>query len=384
MDGQQRSQWLAGIDNRLSGVARYYLGPTGIDRRLNALAGLAPLAMNGTDYIDAQAGAQNFLANPSLPNALAFATPMVALAMPGVSARMAEGVADVGGDLARFATDDSGALRLFHGSPHDFDKFSMDKIGTGEGAQAYGHGLYFAEKEAVAQGYQTNNSATAALRYDGKPITDETKKSVAWYLEQNDGNKEAVIEQWRAMYKPSYFDSPLGRREMRALEKMDPAKLKAGNMYEVEVNANPEDFLDWDAPLSAQPERVRGALTSIKMRENQTPDGPGPVGADLRRMYNNPRYTPTSWAAETPSDVTRTIKDAGIPGIRYLDAGSRNAGDGSRNYVVFDENLISIVRKYGIAGAAAILGMSQADVASAAGMDAATGQPMAQRPPRQD
>ena len=38
-------------------------------------------------------------------------------------------------------------IRAYHGSPHDFDRFDMSKIGTGEGAQAYGHGLYFAENE---------------------------------------------------------------------------------------------------------------------------------------------------------------------------------------------------------------------------------------------
>ena len=43
-------------------------------------------------------------------------------------------------------------IRAFHGSPHDFDKFDVSKIGTGEGAQAYGHGLYFAENEGVAKG----------------------------------------------------------------------------------------------------------------------------------------------------------------------------------------------------------------------------------------
>jgi hypothetical protein len=42
------------------------------------------------------------------------------------------------------------------------------------------------------------------------------------------------------------------------------------------------------------------------------------------------------------------LKQAGIPGIKYLDAGSRSAGDGSRNYVVFDPKIIEIVRKYGI------------------------------------
>jgi hypothetical protein len=56
------------------------------------------------------------------------------------------------------------------------------------------------------------------------------------------------------------------------------------------------------------------------------------------------------------------MRAAGIPGIRYLDAGSRGAGDGSRNYVVFDDELISILKKYGIAGVmagGAVGGMTQ-------------------------
>lgn len=48
---------------------------------------------------------------------------------------------------------DSGNLlaqSAFHGTPHKFDKFSLDAIGTGEGAQAYGWGMYFAGKREVA------------------------------------------------------------------------------------------------------------------------------------------------------------------------------------------------------------------------------------------
>ena len=41
-------------------------------------------------------------------------------------------------------------IRAYHSSPHDFDKFDLSKIGTGEGAQVYGHGLYFAENPAVS------------------------------------------------------------------------------------------------------------------------------------------------------------------------------------------------------------------------------------------
>ena len=50
-------------------------------------------------------------------------------------------------------------IKAYHGSPHDFERFSMDKIGTGEGAQAYGHGLYFADQPAVAQSYRDALSA---------------------------------------------------------------------------------------------------------------------------------------------------------------------------------------------------------------------------------
>jgi hypothetical protein len=51
-----------------------------------------------------------------------------------------------------------------------------------------------------------------------------------------------------------------------------------------------------------------------------------------------------------PEAQTAALREAGIPGIKYLDQSSRNPQPNWR-YVVFDENLISIVKKYGIAGA---------------------------------
>ena len=52
-------------------------------------------------------------------------------------------------------------MTAYHGTPHTFPgtaenplgEFDPTKIGTGEGAQAYGHGLYFAENEDVAKEY---------------------------------------------------------------------------------------------------------------------------------------------------------------------------------------------------------------------------------------
>ena len=44
------------------------------------------------------------------------------------------------------------------------------------------------------------------------------------------------------------------------------------------------------------------------------------------------------------------MRDFKVPGIRYLDQGSRADGVGTSNYVMFDDSLIDILRKYGIAG----------------------------------
>jgi hypothetical protein len=172
-----------------------------------------------------------------------------------------------------------------------------------------------------------------------------------------------------------------------------------GRLYEVEINANPEDFLDWDAPLSAQP-GVLGRLGYATMDEDAInaealrimeaqPNGAwmnDPAAKaridELQEMLDRrpPRLTGQEFyrGAEDDSaagvisqmtnggfvDRAQELREAGIPGIRYLDAGSRGAGDGSRNYVVFDDELISILKKYGIAGVmagGAVGGMSQED-----------------------
>jgi hypothetical protein len=51
-----------------------------------------------------------------------------------------------------------------------------------------------------------------------------------------------------------------------------------------------------------------------------------------------------------PAAVSQALKDAGIPGIRYLDQGSRGAGEGTSNSVVFSPEIMEIIRRYGLAG----------------------------------
>ena len=250
-----------------------------------------------------------------------------------------------------FMADESGALRLFHGSPHDFDRFSMSKIGTGEGAQAYGHGLYFAEAEDTARAYRD------ALRFPRMDSIATPRDAVVDDLNYHRGNVDGVRESYQSMIASGNPDAVrMGSEKLALLDSV--VADNPGRMYEVQINANPEDFLDWDKSLSEQPAKVRDAFFA-----RYTAERPWLTPETVPNMQGSEMYSALGF--RDPSKQSQELLEAGIPGIRYLDAGSRGTGDGSRNYVVFDENLIEIVRKYGIAGAAAMLGMSQADVAQA-------------------
>jgi hypothetical protein len=268
----------------------------------------------------------------------------------------------------------------YHGSPHDFDRFSMDKIGTGEGAQAYGHGLYFAESEGVARSYR--DALAQVTNVNGVPLDElaADARSVAtplgdWgtynlrTIKPGQASDESIVAAYigdfvdpQKAIEHMWEDDQVGAAEL-AQRWMREGKLKErGSMYEVRINANPDDFLDWDAPLSEQPKNARAALRGFL--DPKYGDGFfdefADAGNDLNDIHKNFDDT-------TPEQLTQALSGQDIPGIKYRDAGSRglDGAEGTRNFVVFDENLIEIVRKYGIAGAAAMLGMSQADVAEA-------------------
>ncbi|MCP4260647.1 MAG: hypothetical protein GY774_24440, partial [Planctomycetes bacterium] len=65
---------------------------------------------------------------------------------------------ELGGEIVNQAVKPSmstqGGMVGYHGSPHKFDKFDHSKMGTGEGAQAYGWGTYIAENPDTAKFYR--------------------------------------------------------------------------------------------------------------------------------------------------------------------------------------------------------------------------------------
>jgi hypothetical protein len=249
-------------------------------------------------------------------------------------------------------------IRAYHGSPHSFDRFSLDKIGTGEGAQAYGHGLYFAESEDVARGYRDTLAGDGLLRPDGTIWNPQSLQhmNVRVAANRNGADLDATIARAREVFGRAVESSP---PETVAMARADLAELEAlrdaggvvpnpGSMYEVGINADPNTFLDWDKPLSEQPSGVRDAINRVG--RDVEPYGLDRIaddmrGIDMSRMLGN-------------RAATNRLAQEGVSGIRYLDGNSRGVGEGSSNYVVFNDELVKILRKYGISGLSTTVGAS--------------------------
>jgi hypothetical protein len=233
------------------------------------------------------------------------------------------------------------SMEAWHGSPHDFDRFDLSKIGTGEGAQAYGHGLYFAENERVARGYQRATSEKAfidkvATLYDEGHSPDD-----AWSEIKDNWKDFSPAEQrlMTALHADDWlgFDYPhqAVSAALRSIKNYDVSAETAaaaramGNMYRVKINANHEHFLDWDKPFDEQSDHVQNALRN---HPDQSVSGlTHKWGHDMSALYSRLSQRAgqhvdengESWGAQGPSIASKTLREAGIAGIKYLDQGSR-------------------------------------------------------------
>ena len=136
------------------------------------------------------------------------------------------------------------------------------------------------------------------------------------------------------------------------------------NLYNVDLNVTSDELLDWDAPLSGQSEAVKAKLKPIvdDIAATETPDDFNldyVSGEELyQRLVTKTRAEQDKYYSQTqrqalgrpplPSPeelVSKRLNEAGVSGIRFLDAGSREVGEGTRNYVIFDDALIDIKQR---------------------------------------
>lgn len=171
-------------------------------------------------------------------------------------------------------------IEATHVSPHEFEAFDWNKIGSGEGNLDYGHGLYAAESPA-ARDYYINT------------LTEQHN-------------------------------------------------VPSANVYDTRIHANPNHLIDYDARLTHQPQ-VLNALTN-----NLDFDVLRDLGVSPDTVLKAPQRIWGRDLAPHTEEQALDLAEAGIPGLRYLDAGSRgkSGDDLTRNYVMFDPALMEIKSRH--------------------------------------
>jgi hypothetical protein len=350
-----------------------------------------------------------------------------AMALPIPAANAAEGAAE--GPVQKLVK----AITAYHGSPHSFDQFDMSKIGTGEGAQAYGHGLYFAGNEQTARNYRDVLGADAVKVGDqtiipqpGSPEAMALSHLTSAHIQQFHNPYAQARLSMREQAQNEPHNADLIGNARNVLDQWQDAgatPTTGGHMYQVGINADPEHFLDWDKPLSEQSTHVQSSLRNSGLLQGDLESemrnelhqrmnsGSGyDEGPALHNWYQELRsqkdlddaaqdrnwdmqrviegwwdkgdssgersaaFDPTGQQihqqiaqrlTENPNIVgsvnqpttAEQLSNAGIPGIKYLDQGSRaGGGDPTHNYVVFNDDLVNILKKYGLAGAGGAAG----------------------------
>ncbi len=278
---------------------------------------------------------------------------------------------DFGKEVPRFSA-------AYHGSPHDFEQFTTDKIGTGEGAQVYGWGLYFAGKKEVAEYYrEALSGGERVLRLDKRPLgtlySEQTVGALAYeakiskvqarhfinYLADNPNRTVAgAIDSLKTR---AMSDDPHVRREanqaVNRLTELGP-RLRAstkGKLYQVELQPREEEYLDWDRDLSEQSQGVREKIDSIPFKGGRMPrDRAGraiywDVGLGIKQGMFGKEFLPKDESAgDIMKAASQYLASIGIPGVKYLDQLSRVEGEGTYNYVIFDDELVTIEAKFSI------------------------------------
>lgn len=241
------------------------------------------------------------------------------------------------------------SLRAYHGTRHDFDKFLLRAVGSGEGAQVFGHGLYFAENAEVARFYADKlgmpskpDDQHAGIIYEVEITLDPDTlfDYDASLIEQSQFVRDAFGDAF-------YREEPLINGE-RWMESM-PANMN-NHLSIISRNLYQEYAGDIDAfakafnarVANAKPEAQSQAAAIIALVRSATmtsgmvmkPGNGIHLINDLRDRHGSHK------------GVTVMLRKLGIRGIRYLDEGSRDiVGRETRNIVIFNARDVRIVKK---------------------------------------
>lgn len=236
-------------------------------------------------------------------------------------------------------------LTVFHGSPAKFQKFDPTKIGSGEGAQSYGYGHYVAESPDVAKSYAANVSNKQGTRTFA-PASNAVQNSINYFKAMLKNEVPRDVKNGVEV-SDDYIKSQIAQLtdQLPSVYKIDLPDEQIAKM------------LDWDKPLSKQPKNVQVALEKLGYKVDRADVdkySDALLDALMTDAQTNLPKQPLDITGEAlyrklgnPEQAAQRLREAGIPGIRYLDQGSRGTGQGTSNFVVFpgNEDLLRILER---------------------------------------
>ncbi len=245
----------------------------------------------------------------------------------------------------------------YHGTPHKFDEFSLDAIGTGEGAQAHGWGLYFAENKDVSEGYRKALiSNETKILYKGKsPQYIEFKNGT-----NNIGLLEAIIFRGKeSTIKHLEKNMPFGESTnelieyAKSIDEKQLKEVKQGQLFEVDIPES-DVLLDENKPYSKQSAKVKKAIKklfedggekyqqSLKDIIKHDYTGKG-IYETIRENEGLNYYSENNkfkYNSEFYQMASEKLNKYGVKGITY------DGKQDGRCYVIFDDKAIKILNTF--------------------------------------
>ena len=296
-------------------------------------------------------------------------------------------------DLSNYRNANSNIFyqSAWHGSPHDFDTFDLGAIGTGEGNQVHGWGLYFAKDKKVSDLYRRELSLIHDVDKgtlfkvdvpDTKTMIDE-QQSLNILSKETKQNLNAAVnalpEQAKEVFINEYTKSPLFNHY--AKKEIDELGSKFDQL-DTEYNLLKDKYLDkyiegelntiTQRTITRLAEKYNIDLKALKENPNSIKD----IKNQLDTMWFNAftehgmaskKYREVYWG-KYKKDFSALLNDGGINGRDFYLALSKALGSAKqasehlneygvkgityvgeqdgRCYVVFDDKAIKVIEKY--------------------------------------
>ena len=261
-------------------------------------------------------------------------------------------------------TAPSFSIEAMHASPHRFRKFDTSKMGTGEGAQAFGWGLYFsgdkgsnreyyryfADEDYQMRLFRGDNELgekelqklvrEVFMRHGGQELVDEMEEAIVYSVLREGAQKQ--LADYETFLKDGGEDIP---GLMTALQELAGMGLERKSInlpainYRVELNADDSNLLMWDEKVPAELHEAVRELKSGQPARGLVMQMPE-ASKECWEGYRI--YSELTNALGSAKAASEWLAERGYKGIKYLDGVSRRNGEGTYNYVIFSGDDVKV------------------------------------------